>query len=99
MALLSESRTTGLVLDCGAGVSHMIPIVESFCFAHCINSLGFAGQELNTLLAKLLSQDGTCLTTTADMQHVRLMKERHCYVAAHPSKECAQEVTYTLPDG
>jgi len=99
LALLGQGRTTGLVLDSGEGVTHTIPIFDGFGLPHCINRLDLAGRELNTLLAKLLAQDGVCLTTTTDQHHVRLMKERHCYCATDPASEFAETVVYKLPGG
>lgn len=99
LALLGQGRTTGLVLDSGEGVTHTMPIFDGFGLPHCIHRLDLAGRELNTLLAKLLAQEGTCLTTTVDQHHVRLMKEQHCYIARDPAKEWADPVSYKLPDG
>lgn len=99
LALLGQGRTTGLVLDSGEGVTHTIPIFDGFGLPHCINRLDLAGRELNTLLAKLLAQEGYCLTTSQEQHHVRQMKETMCYCAANPATEVAEEVHYTLPDG
>merc|ERR1719382_1084286 len=71
LALLGTGRTTGLVLDSGEGVTHTIPIFDGYGLPHCINRLDLAGRELNTLLAKLLAQEGTTLTTTSQQHHVR----------------------------
>jgi actin-related protein len=99
LALLGQGRTTGLVLDSGEGVTHTIPIFDGFGLPMGINRLDLAGRELNTLLAKLLAQEGMCLTTTDDQHHVREMKERHCYCALDPNKEVGEDVVYQLPDG
>lgn len=99
LALLGQGRTTGLVLDSGEGVTHTIPIYDGFGLQPGIQRLDLAGRELNTLMAKLLAQEGTCLTTTTDQHHVRLMKEKHCYCALDPSKEWADTIEYKLPDG
>jgi len=99
LALLGQGRTTGLVLDSGEGVTHTIPIFDGFGIPAGINRLDLAGRELNTLLAKLLAQEGTCLTSTTDQHHVRLMKEKHCYCAIDPAKEWAESINYKLPDG
>lgn len=99
LALLGQGRTTGLVLDSGEGTTHTIPIFDGYGLPQGIHRLDLAGRELNTLLAKLLAQEGTCLTTTVDQHHVRLMKEQLCYVARDPTKEFAEQVQYTLPDG
>jgi len=99
LALLGQGRTTGLVLDSGEGVTHTIPIFDGYGLPHCINRLDLAGRELNTLLAKLLAQEGLCLTTTVEQHHVRMMKEKHCYCALDPASEFAETVTYELPGG
>jgi len=99
LALLGQGRTTGLVLDSGEGVTHTIPVFDGFGMPSGIQRLDLAGRELNTLLAKLLAQEGTCLTTTVEQHHVRMMKEKHCYVALDPAKEWAETVNYKLPDG
>lgn len=97
LALLGQGRTTGLVLDSGEGVTHTIPIFDGFGLPHCINRLDLAGRELNTLMAKLLAQEGTCLTTTQEQQFVRQLKEKHCYVALNPESEFAEPVSVRLP--
>mmetsp|Transcript_80999 Transcript_80999/g.146203 ORF Transcript_80999/g.146203 Transcript_80999/m.146203 type:complete len:413 (-) Transcript_80999:157-1395(-) len=97
LALLGQGRTTGLVLDSGEGVTHTIPIFDGFGLPHCINRLDLAGRELNTLLAKLLAQEGTCLTTTEEQHSVRQMKEQLCYVALDPTSEFAEAKDFRLP--
>lgn len=99
LALLGQGRTTGLVLDSGEGVTHTIPVFDGFGLPPGIQRLDLAGRELNTLLAKLLAQEGNCLTTTTEQHHVRCMKEQHCYVALDPAKEFAEAINYKLPDG
>merc|ERR1712232_848873 len=54
LALYGQGRTTGLVLGSGAGVTHTTPIYQGFCSPHCINRFDLGGEDLNTLLAKLL---------------------------------------------
>jgi actin-related protein len=101
LALLGQGRTTGLVLDSGEGVTHTIPIFDGYGATHCINRLDLAGRELNTLLAKLLAQEGNSLTTTVDQHEVRKMKETYCYVAEDPTTENdgPPASIHTLPDG
>jgi len=99
LALYGQGRTTGLVLDSGAGVTHAIPIFQGFCSPHCVNRLDFAGEDLNIVLAKLLAKQGVSLTTSDDKYHAQLMKESLCYCALDPSLERADTAAYTLPDG
>lgn len=98
LALLGQGRTTGLVLDSGEGVTYTMPIFDGFGFNPNIKRLDLAGRDLNVLMAKLLAQSGTSMTTTLEQHHVRRMKEKCCYCALDPKTERAQSVTYKLPD-
>jgi actin-related protein len=99
LALTGRGHTTGVVLDCGEGVSHTIPVIEGYCIDNAIQRLDLAGGELNTLLGKLLAQEHLSMTTSSDRYHLRQMKEKHCYCALDPAREVAEEVIYKLPDG
>lgn len=99
LALLGSGRTSGLVLDVGEGVTQTIPVFDGRLLTPGIKRLDMGGQELNTVLAKLLATEGVCLTTTQDRHAVRLMKEQYCFVLQDPSLEQADCVSHALPDG
>lgn len=100
LALQANGFLTGLVLDSGEGMTNTIPVFEGYGLGHNIGRLDLGGQDLNTLLAKLLALQGHRLTTTRNQQELRKMKEKHCYVRADPDEdEEADEVQYKLPDG
>jgi len=99
LALTGQGKTTGIVLDSGFDVTHTIPVYEGSCFPMAIGKLKLAGHDLNVLFAKLLSQNGHAMTTSADRQEVAKMKEQCCYVSENPFQEESNIIDYKLPDG
>lgn len=106
LSLYSSGRTTGTVIDIGDGVSHIVPIFEGFALSHAIERVDLAGRDITTYLKRLLRQRGVSLTTSAEVQIVRDIKEKLCYVAIDPEKEMmlskkisGMEKAYMLPDG
>lgn len=87
LSLYASGRTTGLVVDVGDGVSHAVPVYEGFAVQHAITRMDVAGRDVTERLGLLLRRAGCSLTTSAERELCRDIKERRCYVALEPAKD------------
>ena len=80
LSLYASARTTGVVLDVGEGVTHCVPVYEGHALPHSIGRSNVAGRDVTNYLQRSLCRAGLCLTTTAEMDLCKTMKEEVCYL-------------------
>ena len=106
LTLYAQGLLTGVVIDSGDGVTHIVPVYEGYAMPHLTARLNIAGRDVTRYLIKLLLLRGYAFNASADFETVRIMKEKLCYVAYDIQKEqdLANDTTvlvekYELPDG
>ncbi|KAI7734191.1 hypothetical protein M8C21_005584 [Ambrosia artemisiifolia] len=106
LSLYANGRTTGIVLDSGEGVSQVVPVFEGYGIPKSILRLDLAGADITDLLMMFLKGRGYELTTSADRDIVRDIKETLAYVALDYEQESksaknssSDNKDYKLPDG
>ncbi|KAF2301853.1 hypothetical protein GH714_029883 [Hevea brasiliensis] len=106
LTLYAQGLLTGLVIDSGDGVTHVVPVVDGYSFPHLTKRMNVAGRHITSYLVDLLSRRGYAMNRTADFETVREIKEKLCYISYDYKREyqLGLETTilvknYTLPDG
>jgi len=106
LTLFAEGEETGVVLDSGDGVTHVIPIYQKYLLTHQIKRLDIAGRHITNYLTKLLQIKGYAFNSTADFETVRELKEKYCFVSCDIKSDRKLELETAfynsesrLPDG
>jgi centractin len=89
LSLYASGRSTGLVLDCGDGVTHVVPVYEGFALPHAVVRSDVAGRDVTDRLQLLLRRGGCSLTTSSERDICRQVKEACGRVAFSPEAEAS----------
>eukprot|EP01018_Ginkgo_biloba_P027517 Gb_20008 [translate_table: standard] len=105
-SLYATGGTSGTVLTCGDGVCYAVSILDANIVPRSTMRLDLVGADLTADLMRLLNS-GYLVTTTAEREIARDVKERLAYVALDYEEELSKSArcpssidrTYELPDG
>ena len=105
LSMYAYGHITGLVIDSGGGVSHILPIYGGQPFIYLSQRHHIVGKDLTNYLMKILCERGS-FNIPAEREIVRDIKEKLCYVSIDFNQElqksesdCSVEKNYELPDG
>lgn len=95
-AMYSVGNLHGLSVNLGGGNTSIVPLYEGYAITSAIETMNLCGSDITeyvsfrvlflflsaTQLAKLLAYGGNHFSTSAEMEIVRDIKEKLCYVAS-----------------
>ncbi|KAK8886051.1 hypothetical protein M9Y10_041511 [Tritrichomonas musculus] len=106
LSLYSAGLTTGIVVDSGETITHIVPVYECFSMNHVLSHLDIGGRHINEYLKKILMYNGIKLQTTKEREVLTDIKEKLCYVSVDPDSDLQKiehvneiETTFKMPDG
>ncbi|ORM39421.1 Actin-2 [Babesia sp. Xinjiang] len=103
LAMYGIGKTSGMVVDIGAGMIQVVPMEEGHLEKKSIRRIDFGGMELTMYLQRLLCELGYPMTSREDFATCRKIKEELCYCSLDPRADEnnpeALERDFVLPDG
>ncbi|CAK9441740.1 uncharacterized protein LODBEIA_P56080 [Lodderomyces beijingensis] len=88
LALYASGRTTGVVIDSGDGVTHVVPVYEGFSLSPSIKRMDVAGRDITSHLSfNIRRMSGVALQSSSELEVVRMMKESCCFISKDPKRD------------
>eukprot|EP00116_Pleurobrachia_bachei_P006290 sb/3466552/ len=88
----SGGRTTGVVVDCGDDMTHVVPVYDGHCLPHAVSTLAIGGRDLTDVVFRVLSERRYYLRgpITKEPGFVEMLKKKFCYVAQDYEQEMGE---------
>lgn len=83
LSLFSTSNTSGVILESGAEVTQSCAIYEGYSIPNSYLRYDYGGRNVTDFLQRLLKYSGYSFNTTAELNIVEKMKEKHCYFCGY----------------
>ena len=75
MLQVGERTLTGVVIDSGDGVTHVIPVAEGYVIGSCIKHIPIAGRDVTLFIQQLLRDRAEPMAHTT-MEFAKDIKEK-----------------------
>lgn len=82
-----ENVGTGLVIDSGDGVTHIIPIVDGYVVNQAIKHIPLAGRDITKFVLERLRERQEPIPSEDITMVAQRVKERYCYIANDMARE------------
>lgn len=84
---MAGRNLTGVVIDSGDGVTHVIPVAEGYVIGSCIKHIPIAGRSITSFIQNLLREREIGIPPEQSLETAKAIKERHCYMCPNLAKE------------
>lgn len=106
LACYASGRNTGIMVNIGEGVTQIVPLWEGRVIQSGVKRFDFGGRNVTEFLSRMLTERGYMISSSAEHESIRDMKEKLCYVAEDLNSELeavkefpeAFSKGYELPD-
>ncbi|KAG1681734.1 Actin-related protein 3 [Nymphon striatum] len=87
---VGERTLTGVVIDSGDGVTHVIPVAEGYVIGSCIKHIPIAGRDVTYFIQSLLREREVGIPPEQSLETAKTIKERFSYICPDVAKEFAK---------
>lgn len=87
---IEERTLTGVVIDSGDGVTHVIPVAEGYVIGSCIKHIPIAGRDITSFIQTLLREREPNIPPEQSLETAKTIKERFSYICPDIAKELAK---------
>eukprot|EP00831_Metopus_contortus_P009436 TRINITY_DN1363_c0_g2_i7.p1 TRINITY_DN1363_c0_g2~~TRINITY_DN1363_c0_g2_i7.p1 ORF type:complete len:433 (+),score=72.33 TRINITY_DN1363_c0_g2_i7:172-1470(+) len=84
---LRPEQLTGTVVDSGDGVTHVIPVVDSFVVGSCIKHIPLAGRDITKFVLEMMRERGEKFPIEDSIYIAQQVKEKYGYVCEGDLRE------------
>ena len=96
LSVFAAGRTSGVVVEMGAGLTSVVPVYEGLALTHASIPTEYGGQDISAALLRLFADKGVSM----DMSVARYLKERMSFLLPTAQEPRSREKkTFVLPDG